>query len=394
MNLLTAFPLLLRLRACLPVLVALGLCACGTPSRPPSGTRLTSGLPPKPRPVPPPVTPRATLPPVPAIIQPAPQPAYVPKSPSSFTPPSVTPPALVVQPPVVQPQATALRPQWIPLPNWAAQVGARAPVRMGQNGFQVLSGGGTFNFTVGTRAATWNGYKFHLGFAPTATNGMPYLHSLDVDKNLTPLLQVNRPVSRGRGVIVLDPGHGGADNGTKSPLGTFEKDYTFDWARRLKSLLEARGWKVVLTRGANGGAELGDRVMIAEQHQADLFISLHLNAAVGGVAGLETYCLTPAGMASTLTRNYADPTNIFLPGNSQDAENVRLAMRVHRSLLQNVGMPDRGVQRARFMAVLKTQQRPAILIEGGYLSDRQESKLIDSPEYRQKLALAVAKALE
>ncbi len=306
----------------------------------------------------------------------------------------MTPPALVVQPPVVQPQATAPRPQWISLPNWAAQVGARAPVRMGQNGFQVLAGGGAFNFTVGTRLATWNGNKFYLGFAPTATNGMPYLHSLDVDKNLTPLLQVNRPVSRGRGVIVLDPGHGGADNGTKSPLGTFEKDYTFDWARRLKILLEARGWKVLLTRGVNGGAELGERVMIAEQNQADLFISLHLNAAGAGVTGLETYCLTPAGMASTLTRGYADPANILLPGNSQDAENMRLAMRVHRSLLQMVGMADRGVQRARFMAVLKTQQRPAILVEGGYLSDHRESKQLADAEYRQKLALAVAKALE
>ena len=99
-------------------------------------------------------------------------------------------------------------------------------------------------------------------------------------------------------------------------------------------------------------------------------------------------------MASTLTRNYADPASIVLPGNSQDFVNMRLAMRVHRSLLQNVGMPDRGVQRARFMAVLKTQQRPAILIEAGYLSDRNEAKLIHSDDYRQKLALAVAKALE
>ena len=99
-------------------------------------------------------------------------------------------------------------------------------------------------------------------------------------------------------------------------------------------------------------------------------------------------------MASTLTRNYPDPTNIVLPGNARDFENLHLAMRVHRSLLQTVGMPDRGVQRARFMAVLKTQQRPAILVEGGYLSDRNEARHLDSAEYRQKLDLAVAKALE
>ncbi len=151
---------------------------------------------------------------------------------------------------------------------------------------------------------------------------------------------------------------------------------------------------MVLTRTTDRGVELPERVLIAEQQQADLFISLHLNAAGAGAAGLETYCLTPAGMPSTLTRNYSDPVNVTLPGNTRDFENMQLAMRIHRSLIQNVGMPDRGVQRARFMAVLKTQQRPAILIEGGYLSDRNEAKLLASPDYRQKLALAVARALE
>lgn len=393
MNLLTAVPCRRQPGVLAAVLLAVAFCGCGTPSRSPSGTRLTNTPPPKPRSHPPAAAPRVLPQSVPVIVQPSPQPAYVPRPAPAFAPPPVTPPALIVRPPTTQPPA-APRPQWVPLQTWTAQAGGRAPVHVGQNSFQVQSGGGAFQFTIGSRAAIWNGYKFHLGFAPTITNGMPFIHSLDVDKNLTPLLQVNRPVSRGRGVIVLDPGHGGVDNGTRSPLGTFEKDYTFDWARRLKILLEARGWKVLLTRAALGGAELSERVMIAEQNQADLFISLHLNAAAAGVTGLETYCLTPAGMASTLTRGYADPVNVLLPGNSQDAENMRLAMRVHRSLLQTVGMADRGVQRARFMAVLKTQQRPAILVEGGYLSDHRESKQLADPEYRQKLALAVARALE
>ncbi len=393
MNHFTAVLSRLRPGAFAPLLIVLLVCGCGSPSAP-SGTRIT-GPPPRPRTAPPPVVPPRPQPVVPTIVQPPPQPAYVPKPSPSFTPPVVTPPALVVAPPPVVAPPVAPRPLWLPLHAWATQAGLSAPVRVGQTGFQVKSPTGPFLLNVGTRKANWNGYTFNLGFAPTVTNGVPYVHSLDVDKNLVPLLQVNRPVSRGRGVIVLDPGHGGVDNGTKSPLGQrFEKDYTLDWARRLKSLLEARGWKVVLTRNTDVAVELGERVMIAEQNQADLFISLHLNAANAGVTGLETYCLTPAGMASTLTRGYADPVNIFLPGNSQDAENMRLAMRVHRSLLQNVGMADRGVQRARFMAVLKTQQRPAILVEGGYLSDHHESKQLDSPEYRQKLAAAVAKALE
>lgn len=386
MNLLTAVLSRCRLLVFVPVLLALALCGCGGPEkRQPSGVRVTPGPTRVPRPQPPPPTysaPRvATPPPAPPVFQPQPQ----------YTPPPPVTPRTQPSPAPVQPAA---RPQWIALHTLAAQLGLGAPVRVTPTAFQIRSGAGAFQFTVGTRAATWNGYKFHLGFAPTATNGVPFIHSLDVDKNLAPLLQVNLPVVRGRGIIVLDPGHGGPDNGTRSAQGN-EKDYTLDWARRLKPLLEARGWKVVLTRTSDRGVELPERVLVAEQHQADIFLSLHLNAAATpGAAGLETFCLTPAGMASTLTRNYADPVNIALPGNSQDFENMRLAMRVHRSLLQNVGMPDRGVQRARFMAVLKTQQRPAILIEAGYLSDRNEAKLIHTAEYRQKLAIAVAKALE
>ncbi len=375
----------------MPIIVALALSGCGGPEkRQPSGVRITPGTTRAPRPQPPPSypAPRVVTPQqAPTFVQPRPQP--LPQVPQPV-------PTVVPKPqPLPVPIQPAARPQWIPLQSWAAQMGFSAPTRVSQTSYQLRSAAGSFQLEVGKRAATWNGYKFHLGFAPASTNGVPFIHSLDADKTLAPLLQVNRPVARGRGVIVLDPGHGGIDVGTKSVLSnSFEKTYALDWAMRLKPLLEARGWKVVLTRTTDRTVELTERVLIAEQQQADLFISLHLNAAAAGAAGLETYCLTPAGMASTLTRNYADPTNIVLPGNSQDFQSLHLAMRVHRSLLQNIGMADRGVQRARFMAVLKTQQRPAILIEGGYLSDRNEAKLLASPDYRQKLALAVAKALE
>ncbi len=267
-------------------------------------------------------------------------------------------------------------------------------MRVGKDAFQIKSPSGAFQLAVGTRVANWNGIKLHLGFAPKAAVGVPFLHTFDTEKTLAPLLQANRPVSRPRGVVVLDPGHGGVDGGTKSILGNFfEKDYALDWAKRLKILLEARGWRVVLTRDVNRPVELGQRVLMAEREQADLFISLHFNSASSGASGLETFCLTPAGMPSTLLRGPED-ANIFLPNNAQDFANQHLAIRVHRSLLQTAGMPDRGIRRARFMAVLKTQQRPAILVEGGYLTDRNEARLIATPEYRQKLALGVARALE
>jgi N-acetylmuramoyl-L-alanine amidase len=72
---------------------------------------------------------------------------------------------------------------------------------------------------------------------------------------------------------------------------------------------------------------------------------------------------------------------------------LQLAVRLHAALLQTTGLEDRGVRRARFIAVLHNQHRPAVLVEGGYLSNPYEAKLIETPEFRQKLAEAIVDAL-
>jgi N-acetylmuramoyl-L-alanine amidase len=108
---------------------------------------------------------------------------------------------------------------------------------------------------------------------------------------------------------------------------------------------------------------------------------------------LETYCLTPTGMASSVTRGYGDDSALVFPNNAFDAENLVLASWVHRALLQVNGRQDRGVRRARYLGVLRGQNRPAILVEGGYLSNPLEARRIADPAYRQRLAEAVAKAL-
>jgi N-acetylmuramoyl-L-alanine amidase len=85
---------------------------------------------------------------------------------------------------------------------------------------------------------------------------------------------------------------------------------------------------------------------------------------------------------------------LVCPNNAFDIENLQLALSVHRALLEVNGHHDRGVRRARFPAVLRGQDRPAILIEGGYLSNPREARLIADPAYRQRLAEAVAGALD
>jgi N-acetylmuramoyl-L-alanine amidase len=123
-------------------------------------------------------------------------------------------------------------------------------------------------------------------------------------------------------------------------------------------------------------------------------LSLHFNSASrGDQSGVETYCLTPAGLPSTLTRDYEDDSAAVFPNNAFDHQNLQYALRLHRALVETTGGMDRGVRRARFMGVLRPQNQPALLLEGGYLSNPREARLIGQPEYRQKLAEALAKAL-
>ena len=266
--------------------------------------------------------------------------------------------------------------------------------------FALTTDNGVFIFQIGTLVARWNSVELHLGYAPRMIGGEPCLHALDWEKNLDALLQpLKLPDAPGR-VIVIDAGHGGSNTGTRSIVdGVDEKTFTLDWAKRLASLLRAAGWQVFLTRTNDIDIPLSARVAFAAQHKANLFVSLHFNAPGTGLisaasyAGLETYCLTPVGMPSTLTRGYEDPISEVWPNNSDDLDNVRLAYSLHTTLLREVGMPDRGVRRARFMGVLRGQNCPAVLIEGGYLSNPNEARRIADPAYRQQLAAAVASAL-
>jgi N-acetylmuramoyl-L-alanine amidase len=313
-----------------------------------------------------------------------------------------------VPPPVIPKPKPAPVVTWVALDDWAAAHKTGAPHFLSKSPattYAIGSSNSVMVVGVGSIGATWNGIEINLGFAPEFIDGEIFLHGLDLKKNLEPLLcappisfpQTNR-------VIVIDPGHGGDNHGTVSVLdGRFEKEFTLDWAKRLKPLLETNGWKVFLTRTSDLYVTNADRVTFAETHHADLFISLHFNSTEQDkktgkrdekTGGLETYCITPVGMPSTLTRGFADPWYENLPNNNFDAQNLQLAVRVHGAVLRAVGMEDHGVRRSRFDTVLRGQNRPAILVEGGYLSNPAEAKLIESPEYRQKLAEGVAAALK
>jgi N-acetylmuramoyl-L-alanine amidase len=365
-------PVSITLRLVTTGLLLLGVAGCQTPSRPLATVEVQDSL----------------------EIAPA-----APIEAGSFPPPPAAP---VTSVPLVENSRTWPTNwvnAWIPLESWGAFNGLAKPRQIPSNPhpkYEFQTATGPIAVKVGSRIAQCNGLECWLGFAPQIISGQPYIHSVDAIKNLQPILQAaHQTVSSG--VIVIDPGHGGQDVGTQNLFNRrYEKDYTLDWALRLKPLLTARGWKVLLTRTSDVDISLADRIALAERAKADLFLSLHFNSGHPNreLSGIETYCLTPSGMPSHLVREYDDDMRQVFPNNAYDEENFMLAFRLHRSLLRYSGAADRGVRRARFMAVLRGQNRPAVLIEAGYLSNQNEAQRISTPEYRQLLAEAVAKALE
>jgi N-acetylmuramoyl-L-alanine amidase len=289
--------------------------------------------------------------------------------------------------------------RWLVLRDWSQARWGTIPRRLVSGNevvWELRTPGGVLHLVPGSRRATWDGLTVWLGHAPFESNGECVVHEVDVNKNLLPLAS-GRPAHRtALGTVVIDPGHGGQNTGTRSidPL-LLEKDLTLDWALRLESLLLARGFRVVLTRRTDQDLSLSERVEVADRHKGDLFLSLHFNSAhpLTEHAGLETFCLTPVGLPSTLTRGYDDDVTLNHPNNRHDHDNLHFAFRIHRSLLKTSDATDRGIRRARFMGVLRAQDRPAVLIEAGYLSNPEEARRIATPAYRQQLAQAVADAL-
>ena len=310
-------------------------------------------------------------------------------------------PAITTPPPVTnQPTATPPVTGWISLQNWCAQNKLSPPLITREEGetnitVSIRSDNGVFTFEHPRRNAHWNGVLLGVGFAPVFTNHTTLVNAIDITKVLQPLLLTNETPRKKGGVIVIDAGHGGSNDGAISHDKKLkEKNLTLDWARRVEKLLQGTDWQVYMTRTNDTFLSLTQRVAFAEAKKADIFVSLHFNSfSKPSEAGLESYAMTPVGMASHVTRDFADDINVPVPNNEFDIDNFLLAYDMHRAMLRKTGCKDRGVRRARFMTVLRDQRRPAVLLEGGYLSNPEEAKLIATPEYRQKLAEAVVEAL-
>lgn len=244
-----------------------------------------------------------------------------------------------------------------------------------------------------TRAAYWNEVRFYLGFAPSLVQGELLLHTLDYQKTIEPLLQAPLLPATNR-TLVIDADDNVHDPGVPGRLR--DGNFALDWAQRLAALLATNGWTVLLTCTNSAAVPLADRAVFADLHPASLFLNLGFGAAGTDEtqSGLETYCLTPAGLPSNVPQNHLEETWHIFPNNAFDAENWQYAFRIQSQLIQIPGAKDHGLRRSRFLPLLHGRAYPAVRVSGGYLTNPHDAALIASPDFRQRLAEAVAAALQ
>ncbi len=216
-------------------------------------------------------------------------------------------------------------------------------------------------------------------------------------------------------VIVVDPGHGGVDPGAIGVSGIYEKVITLAAARQLKTRLEGTGrYKVVLTRDRDVSLGLRERREIAHRAQADLFVSLHADSMKNkSVRGLSVYTLSENASdkeAAALAEQENNADIIIGVDLSHESREVRhilvdLAQRESMNLATNLAtklisqlqrdiMLLRNTHRFAGFAVLKSPDIPSVLIEMGYLSNREDEKALKQADYREKLMAAVARGLD
>ena len=247
---------------------------------------------------------------------------------------------------------------------------------------------------VDSRQAQVNGVQVWLFFPVVAQDNAVWLTKLDADLTLRPLVATppRQPGARIK-TICLDPGHGGKDPGNQVGSSQ-EKRYTLLLAQEVRKQLVRVGFKATLTRSSDAYVELPARPGLARQRKADLFVSLHFNGTVNRrstAQGVEVYCLTPAGLASTNAHGEGSDAGSY-PGNRHNALNLFLAYQVQKALTRNLAVEDRGVRRARF-AVLRDAAMPAVLIEAGFMSHPVEGRQILTSAYRHQVARAIAEGL-
>jgi N-acetylmuramoyl-L-alanine amidase len=247
-----------------------------------------------------------------------------------------------------------------------------------------------------SREIVLRGLRVFLGDAVIARGGAFFVSRSDYEYRLLPSLRpglCGPPPSEPK-TIVLDPGHGGTDQGATNPrLGAIEKACTLDVALKLRRLLEKAGFTVILTRDADYDISKAGRSEVANRAKADLFVSIHFNSLFPNTktTGVEVLFFPPSSQRSAdawgpgskdNSEGKASPVNAFDPWNSV------LASALHRRILEALHDGDRG-EKLEHLGVLRGLKCPGVLVEPAFVSSDVEGVRLTTEAYRGTIASAL-----
>ena len=199
-----------------------------------------------------------------------------------------------------------------------------------------------------------------------------------------PQPQTSKPFT----VVVLDPGHGGEDSGAMCG-GVMEKDLTLDIARRIDRLLDSEGVATLMTRLGDSYVSLAERAAFGNRSKESIFISIHFNEDNKPVAsGVETYYAAHQIDSGSTFASWL-PFFSRPPSNSPKPESQSLASFIQEALVVRTRSVDRGTQAKQFFVIANVTS-PAVLIECGFITNKDELSKLISEDYRDQLAAAVA----
>ena len=255
-------------------------------------------------------------------------------------------------------------------------------------------------FRSGSQRCEMNGVLFILSNPILADKGRYLISRVDLAKLVDPVMRPSYiKNAKTFKTVVVDAGHGGKDSGARG-FYQHEKYYALKVARLVRDMLQKQGYRVVMTRDSDVFISLGNRVRIANKYPNAVFVSIHFNSGNSRANGIETFTISPVGVPH-MGRGVRERDFRMVPGNIMDSASIALATAVHsRTLLylndpkygNNFRITDRGIKRARFN-VLTGIRIPAILLEGGFLSNQGEARKVHSSAYQKTLAAAVVRAI-
>lgn len=258
------------------------------------------------------------------------------------------------------------------------------PIQTPRGSHTRAMGNGVVTLTFGPepRSLTIHGCRWQLSY-PLQTNpkGDLVLSRTDVLHIIDPILRptyiANRRIVK---TIILDPGHGGHDAGTNTPL-VREADVALLVANKMAAQLRERGYHVVLTHDVNRYMSDQQRLDSVKNCLNPIFISLHLNSGRSDMQGAQTYTAAPA-----------NPGAPKRPGNEHDAANAALAMTLQAAMVNEAGAPDAGCHRMHY-SMLNSLSCPAAHVELGYATNEEEATRLNTDEYQTKLATALVEGI-